>query len=97
MNRRETLRLLSYLGIKSFPPCTAQQSDICAWSSFSRNIGRRLANCHEHMLDDDLYISYKMRAIFKEEYVRRINKKKSVVLHEPNGIADLNMGTISFN
>lgn len=56
MNRRKTLRFLALLGIKPIEQCDAELCDYCVWSSFTRNIGRRLGNNERHVHDDDIYI-----------------------------------------
>ena len=89
MNRRETLRLLGYLGIKAFDCCTAKLGDWCIWSEFPENIGNRLTNNERRFGDRDLYVSVKDKKRIEAEYerLRKQNKAKSKIARNPHRLS----------
>ena len=66
MTRKETIRLLAYLGIKAFPVHAAHLGDWCVWSEYSRAIGNRLTNNERHFGKRDLYVSLKDKKILRK-------------------------------
>ena len=75
MTRKETIRLLAYLGIKAFPVHAAQLGDWCVWSEYSRAIGNRLTNNERHFGKRDLYVSLKDKKRIEAE-CQKIKKAK---------------------
>ncbi len=77
MTRKETIRLLAYLGIKAFPVHAAHLGDWCVWSEYSRAIGNRLTNNERHFGKRDLYVSFKDKKRIEAECQKIKEAKKA--------------------